>query len=210
MSKQCVYCNKRQGKRRCPSLGGTICTRCCGENRVVHIDCPSTCQHLRRHEEIQHEQQLPLYENGWVQVNQDLRTDERGLQRFVELEYIVSKAVEQVDRLSDKKVLTDLDVLVIRLSPIEQPAVAGSKLADLVWNAIRSRVEQGVISRSDLKDDLTRLKKIVELVMDDKNPRAFLHGLSAHINRLAPDDEEERTPHSALIITPTDARSVRR
>lgn len=43
---KCGYCNKRKGKRYCPSLDRVICSQCCGENRLKNIDCPSDCKYL--------------------------------------------------------------------------------------------------------------------------------------------------------------------
>ena len=45
MSK-CIYCHSRKGKRPCPALGGSICSLCCGEHRIVRIACPSDCVYL--------------------------------------------------------------------------------------------------------------------------------------------------------------------
>lgn len=42
----CRHCGQRKGKRTCPALAGTICSRCCGQHRLVEIDCPSDCVHL--------------------------------------------------------------------------------------------------------------------------------------------------------------------
>lgn len=42
----CVYCKARKGKRPCPALGGSICSQCCGEHRVVRIACPADCLYL--------------------------------------------------------------------------------------------------------------------------------------------------------------------
>ncbi len=43
---KCILCGKRKGKRFCPAKSTSICTQCCGEKRVVEIDCPSDCAHL--------------------------------------------------------------------------------------------------------------------------------------------------------------------
>ena len=42
----CCHCGHRKGKRSCPALAGAICSRCCGQHRLVEIDCPSDCIHL--------------------------------------------------------------------------------------------------------------------------------------------------------------------
>lgn len=42
----CAYCGQRKGKRSCPALAGAICSRCCGQHRLVEVACPSGCVHL--------------------------------------------------------------------------------------------------------------------------------------------------------------------
>ncbi len=45
MSAVCDYCHTRKGKRPCPALG-SICSLCCGENRLTKINCPADCPYL--------------------------------------------------------------------------------------------------------------------------------------------------------------------
>jgi pyruvate/2-oxoglutarate dehydrogenase complex dihydrolipoamide acyltransferase (E2) component len=42
----CPLCRQRRAKRACPALGHSICTVCCGTQRLREIDCPSSCPHL--------------------------------------------------------------------------------------------------------------------------------------------------------------------
>ncbi|HEX8107043.1 MAG TPA: hypothetical protein VF516_04905, partial [Kofleriaceae bacterium] len=42
----CTHCGQRKGKRSCPALAGAICSRCCGQHRLVEIACPTDCVHL--------------------------------------------------------------------------------------------------------------------------------------------------------------------
>ena len=49
----CAICEKRKEKRFCPAVHGRICPQCCGEQREVTLDCPSSCVYLqqaRQHE----------------------------------------------------------------------------------------------------------------------------------------------------------------
>jgi hypothetical protein len=53
---RCSLCNQRKGKRHCPAKNAMICAQCCGEKRILEIDCPETCQYLqigRSHEASQ-------------------------------------------------------------------------------------------------------------------------------------------------------------
>ncbi|HSR68490.1 MAG TPA: hypothetical protein VLU25_11155 [Acidobacteriota bacterium] len=44
---KCILCGRRKGKRSCPAKNGLICPQCCGEKRMVEIDCPADCRYLR-------------------------------------------------------------------------------------------------------------------------------------------------------------------
>ena len=49
----CAICHVRKEKRFCPALHDRICPQCCGREREVTLDCPTTCEWLqqaRRHE----------------------------------------------------------------------------------------------------------------------------------------------------------------
>jgi len=49
----CAICETRKEKRFCPAVHGKICAVCCGTEREVSLDCPSTCSYLiqaRQHE----------------------------------------------------------------------------------------------------------------------------------------------------------------
>lgn len=44
----CAICENRKPKRFCPALHQRICPQCCGEQREVSLDCPSTCVYLQQ------------------------------------------------------------------------------------------------------------------------------------------------------------------
>jgi len=44
---KCPLCNERKGKRPCPAKGEPICAQCCGEKRILEIDCPESCAYLQ-------------------------------------------------------------------------------------------------------------------------------------------------------------------
>ncbi len=44
---KCNVCNGRKGKRDCPAKGALICAKCCGEKRILEIDCPESCEYLK-------------------------------------------------------------------------------------------------------------------------------------------------------------------
>jgi hypothetical protein len=44
---KCNLCDQRKGRRYCPAKNTTICAQCCGEKRVLEIDCPEICEYLK-------------------------------------------------------------------------------------------------------------------------------------------------------------------
>jgi hypothetical protein len=44
---KCVVCGERKGKRSCPAKRALICAQCCGEKRILEIDCPESCEYLK-------------------------------------------------------------------------------------------------------------------------------------------------------------------
>jgi hypothetical protein len=43
---KCCLCDKKKAKRHCPAKNALICAQCCGEKRVLEIDCPESCEFL--------------------------------------------------------------------------------------------------------------------------------------------------------------------
>ena len=56
----CAICEIRKEKRFCPAVHDRICPICCGEQREVTLDCPSTCPYLQQAR--QHERPRPISE----------------------------------------------------------------------------------------------------------------------------------------------------
>ena len=46
MMAKCGLCSAKKGKRYCSPLDNVICPVCCGENRMVKIDCNDDCRYL--------------------------------------------------------------------------------------------------------------------------------------------------------------------
>lgn len=44
----CAICEIRKERRFCPAVHGRICPVCCGREREVTLDCPSSCEYLQQ------------------------------------------------------------------------------------------------------------------------------------------------------------------
>lgn len=91
MSTPCKICEKRRARRHCPGKEAEICAPCCGNEREVTIDCPSSCSYLR--EARLHEEPLPLRED---QVpNLDVKLSEKFIRDNEALVYMLALALRR-------------------------------------------------------------------------------------------------------------------
>lgn len=44
---KCPLCDHRKARRFCPARNEQICPQCCGEKRVLEVDCPEKCLYLQ-------------------------------------------------------------------------------------------------------------------------------------------------------------------
>jgi len=159
-----------------------------------------------QHETFQREKQGERYRDAWVSVNADLRDREEDLQLIFSLEYLMMRAAIQMEGLTDAHVSAAVSELTGRLGPIELVAQAPSQLGGLLWEELAPKLQQGTLSRERVKDGFTRLGKLAEALRDPEAPRAFLQGLSAHLEAIAPESLREEQEPSGLIVTPDDLR----
>ncbi len=103
---KCGLCDHRRAKRFCPAKNSLICAQCCGEKRVIEIDCPESCGYLKSGREretqdyVKHVRRIgpEVYER-----NQRLLAEHQNA--IAQLEYLLAR-----ERLSDRH-LTDNDVV---------------------------------------------------------------------------------------------------
>lgn len=172
----------------------------------MKVACPADCRHLAAHESFQRTRQKERCREAWARVNQDLRGRQDRLELLFELEYWVKQAADRIPGATDADVVEAIADVSSRLSPIEIVRRAPTPLGRLFWEEARGSVEEGKLSREDVKDGLARLGKLVDLLREAEAPRAFLQGLSALLEGLpAREREPQRT---GLIVTPSDLRRV--
>lgn len=103
----CAICEKRKEKRFCPAVHGRICPQCCGEQREVTLDCPSTCVYLQQAR--QHERPRPLQGLDQAALFPQVEISEQFLYEhehlILGLSYALAKSA-QADRA-----ITDADLI---------------------------------------------------------------------------------------------------
>ena len=206
MQEQCIHCHKRRGSRRCPALNGPICSRCCGENRLVRIACVEACPHLVQHEAFQREKQRVRYREAWIAHHTDLRKREGILRAALTVEVALAQAI--VDRVTDADVVRALDEVADYVSPLELIRRSLSPLGKLVWQRLDAELTSGRLGHEDVREALSRQSRVVRTLQDSGNPRAFLQGLREHIRLISDSDERQEEREQRLIVTPEDLRDA--
>jgi hypothetical protein len=110
---KCCLCDQRKAKRPCPAKNTLICPQCCGEKRVLEIDCPESCQFLKAGREREME------DYGRRIRSLDVTARERSRRVLLDhqdavayLEYAVSRERLLSHDLTDKDVAQAIDVLL--------------------------------------------------------------------------------------------------
>jgi hypothetical protein len=71
----CAICHTRREKRFCPALHDRICPQCCGTEREVSLDCPSTCEYLQQARRHERPRDLATLDQAALFPNIDVRQD---------------------------------------------------------------------------------------------------------------------------------------
>ena len=110
---KCVLCEQRKAKRFCPAKGAHICAQCCGEKRILEIDCPETCEYLkagRERETEEYGKRLRSLNQADQEKNQRILREHQDV--VAHLEYALSRERLLSRDLTDKDVLQAIMVLL--------------------------------------------------------------------------------------------------
>lgn len=108
-----MSCSICKEKRFCPALHGSICPQCCGEQREVTLDCPSTCPYLLQARE--HEKPRPIEELDPALIFPQVQISERFVYEhellIAGLTFAGAKVIRANRSLTDNQVFTALAAL---------------------------------------------------------------------------------------------------
>lgn len=109
----CSLCEKRKEKRFCPALHERICPQCCGEQREVTLDCPSSCPYLLQARE--HEKPRPIEDLDPTLIFPQVQISERFVYEhehlIAGLTFAMAKAIRANHRLTDNQIFAALAAL---------------------------------------------------------------------------------------------------
>src|ERR1700719_1268909 len=109
----CAICERRKEKRFCPAIHGRICPKCCGEQREVALDCPSSCVYLQQAR--QHEKPRPLQNLDQAMLFPQVEIREQFLYEhehlIMGLSYALAKSVRSDPAIKDTDLIAALTSL---------------------------------------------------------------------------------------------------
>ena len=140
---KCVLCDQKKGKRLCPAKNGLICAQCCGEKRVLEIDCPENCEYLK----VGREHEVEDY--GRRLQNLEPRTRERSRRILVDyqnviahLEYALARERLMSRDLSDRVVAKALDILLDTYRTEDNGVLYEKTSEDLMVESVRRELRK--------------------------------------------------------------------
>ncbi len=110
---KCILCEKRKAKRSCPAKDTQICPQCCGEKRILEIECPESCEYLkagREREMGEYQKRIHSMDQAVQQKHRQVLYDHRNV--IAHLEYAISRQRILSRTLNDKDVIRAVDSLL--------------------------------------------------------------------------------------------------
>jgi hypothetical protein len=219
---KCLVCNQRKAKRFCPAKGSQICPQCCGEKRILELDCPENCQYLesgRRHEVELHGRHYTSPDPIRQQRNH------RILSQFgdfiSQLEFVLGDERHGARDFSDQDAAAAID-LVLETLRTEQKGVLYERTSnDVRIDIVRRRISEfiqnqrspqsaaqtpGLLVRNTesesmkLKDVVECLETIREVIQNHLNEGSGGQFYVNFLARLVPKRSRVESGGSSLII----------
>ena len=143
---KCVVCGERKGKRSCPAKRALICAQCCGEKRVLEIDCPESCEYLKagREREASQNYSRHLRPSDPAQA----RKYQYVLGSFQDvvssLEYVIAEERRSSRYMTDKVAEEAVDLLLQTLQTEEKGVLYERTSNNLEAEALRRRLRDAL------------------------------------------------------------------
>jgi len=150
----CAICETRKEKRFCPAVHGKICAVCCGTEREVTLDCPSTCEYLqeaRKHEkprQLTEEDREALFPR--VEVKQTFVYEREPL--VVGLTYAIAKAARTERSINDRDAIAAVSAMAKKYETlVGSGLVYAEQSANLVQQRIGEEMEKMIAEYRELE-----------------------------------------------------------
>ncbi len=150
----CAICETRKEKRFCPAVHGKICAQCCGAEREVTLDCPSTCEYLqeaRRHEkprELTAEEREQLFPR--IEVKQTFVYEREPL--VVGLTFSIAKSAKFDPSINDRYAIAAVAALAKQYETmVGSGLVYQNATANLPQQRIQDEIQQMIKEYRELE-----------------------------------------------------------
>lgn len=207
---RCVLCSSRKAKRYCPAKGEQICPQCCGEKRILVIDCPESCPYLqtgRTHGfAVEHARHLWNPDPAKQQLH--LRVLRQFEHEVLLMEYTIAQERRSSRDLNDGELAEALDLLLKTLRTEEKGILYDHQSSNLRVEGLRRRLgdvvgsfrspEDGARARLTLSDCIACLELIRNVLSSH-----LASSSGSYVDFLAknmPRDEELGRGGSPLIV----------
>jgi hypothetical protein len=144
---KCVLCDQKKAKRFCPAKDGLICGQCCGEKRVLEIDCPESCGYLKSGREREVEDYAKHFRsldpNSLVR-NQRIVSEHQGA--LAQIEYVLARERLSDRNLTDKEVVEATGILIETYRTEDKGVLYEKTSEDLRIEALRRTLKTAVES----------------------------------------------------------------
>jgi hypothetical protein len=210
----CSICEIRKERRFCPAVHGRICPVCCGREREVTLDCPSTCEYLQQARRNERPRPMAELDQGAlfpkVEVRHNFVYEREPL--IVGLSFGVAKVARSDRSINDRDAIAGITALAKKYQTLTgsglyyETAVTSvpqqQLLAELEKMIAQYReLEQKHLGYSTLKDSET-LEALVFLVR-------MAHGRTSGRpkSRAFLDFLFEQFPEKSGVVAPAEAGS---
>jgi hypothetical protein len=204
---KCPLCSRRKGKRACPAKNSTICAQCCGEKRILEIDCPETCEFLKigRNHESHSQRTRHLFTSDPARLEKRRRVYAEHEAVIGHLEYFLAEERRVSRELRDRNVAEAIDLLLATMRTEEKGILYERVSSDLVVDGIRRRLKEVLDSHMNPQEgtgERLRTSQAIQCLEVIREVQAGPGGLSYvdFLARLMPRSESSAAQGSSIII----------
>ncbi len=209
---KCPLCGQRKGKRACPAKNASICAHCCGEKRILEIDCPESCEFLqigRTHESrAQRTRHLFTADPAKLEKRRRVYTDYQNVVAHIETFLAEERRLSR--DLSDKDVAEAIDLLLATLRTEEKGILYERVSSDLSIDGLRRRLKEVLDSHLNPAEEAgerLRVSQVIEcLEVIREVVASHMEAGSSELSyvdflaRLMPRKERSAASGSSIII----------
>jgi hypothetical protein len=154
---KCILCNQKSAKRFCPAKNNQICPQCCGEKRMLEIECPESCMHLkigREHEAADYGKRLRSLHSIAKENTRQALIEHQNV--IAHLEYALAQERRRSRFLTDNDAKQALDLLLENYATEDKGVLYEKKSENLQAESLRREMRNIIESYRNPEGDQNR------------------------------------------------------